>query len=172
MNNQINFISIRIIKVMYLRERIIISLYFPKFNSPSSSRFESLFVSLSKIDEYKPNTSFSYLIFPERIIQGKDKRTSLIIKNIPRFIQKKEIRSMIEKYGNINYLVLSQDEVNQNLIIAYVNVINYRTIVPIFMGLRKHTFNFMNKIFQIEILYSKIQGKEELKKVFKVKYFG
>lgn len=79
---------------------------------------------------------------------------------------------MIEKYGNINYLILTQDDINENFIIAYLNVINYRSIVPIFMGLRKHTFYYMNKAFQIEIMYSKIQGKEELKKIFNVKYFG
>ena len=158
---------------MYLRERIIINLYFPNFTRPSSSRFESLFISLSKIEENKKeDTFYSYLIFPEKIIQGKDKRTSLLIKNIPKIIKKKEIRNMIEKYGNINYLILTQDDINENFIIAYLNVINYRSIVPIFMGLRKHIFYYMNKAFQIEIMYSKIQGKEELKKIFNVNYFG
>ena len=79
---------------------------------------------------------------------------------------------MIEKYGNINYLTLTQDINNKNLLIAYLNVINYRSVVPIFMGLRKKTFNYMNKKMQIEIMYSGIQGKEELKKIFKKKYFG
>ncbi len=40
------------------------------------------------------------------------------------------------------------------------------------MGLRKHTFNYFNKIVLIELYYSSIQGKEELKKVFKVEYYG
>ena len=158
---------------MLSRERIIIDLYFPNFARPSSSRFESLFISLSKIEENKKNDTFySYLIFPEKIIQGKDKRTSLLIKNIPKIIKKREIRNMVEKYGNINYLILTQDNMDENLIIAYLNVINYRSIVPIYMGLRKTIFYYMNKAFQIEIMYSKIQGKEELKKIFNVKYFG
>ena len=33
-------------------------------------------------------------------------------------------------------------------------------------------FYYMNKAFHIEIMYSKIQGKEELKKMFNVKNFG
>ena len=158
---------------MLSRERIIIDLYFPNFTRPSSSRFESLFISLSKIEENKKNDTFySYLIFPEKIIQGKDKRTSLLIKNIPKIIKKREIRNMVEKYGNINYLILTQDNMAENFLIAYLNVINYRSIVPIYMGLRKTIFYYMNKAFQIEIMYSKIQGKEELKKIFNVKYFG
>jgi hypothetical protein len=158
---------------MLSRERIIIDLYFPNFARPSSSRFESLFISLSKIEENKKNDTFySYLIFPEKIIQGKDKRTSLLIKNIPKIIKKREIRNMVEKYGNINYLILTQDNMAENFLIAYLNVINYRSIVPIYMGLRNTIFYYMNKAFQIEIMYSKIQGKEELKKIFNVKYFG
>ena len=158
---------------MLSRERIIIDLYFSNFARPSSSRFESLFISLSKIEENKKNDTFySYLIFPEKIIQGKDKRTSLLIKNIPKIIKKREIRNMVEKYGNINYLILTQDNMAENFLIAYLNVINYRSIVPIYMGLRKTIFYYMNKAFQIEIMYSKIQGKEELKKIFNVKYFG
>ena len=79
---------------------------------------------------------------------------------------------MVEKYGNINFLGLVQDQNIENFIVAYLNVINYKSVVPIYMGLRKHTFNYFNRNIQIEILYSKIQGKEELKKIFKVDYFN
>ena len=37
------------------------------------------------------------------------------------------------------------------------------------MGLRKHEFNYNNKVIVIELYYSKYQGKEELKKVLKVR---
>ena len=157
---------------MNLRDRLLLHLYFPNFESPSSSRFESLFISLRKSDFYKKNIYTSSIIYPERIIQGEDKRTTLIIKNIPKIIKKREIRSMVEKYGNINFLGLVQDQNIDNFIVAYLNVINYKSVVPIYMGLRKHTFNYFNRIIQIEILYSKIQGKEELKKIFKVDYFN
>ena len=154
---------------MILKERIIIRLYFPNFKSPSSSRFESLFFSLSKIDENKDSNYLPYKILPEKIIQGLDKRSSLIIKNIPKYIKKIEIRNMIQQFGNINCLLLTEDEQNENLINAYLNVINYRSIVPIYMALRNHKFIIFNKIIQIEINYSKIQGKEELKKQLSVR---
>ena len=103
-------------------------------------------------------------------MQGEDKRTSLIIKNIPKNIKKKEIRSLIEKYGNINFLAVSKDKNIENCIVAYLNVINYKSIVPIFMGLRKLSFSYLGKTFNIEINYSKVQGKDELKKLFNYNY--
>ena len=152
---------------MNIRDKILIDLYFPEFNSPSSSRFESLFIILNKSNENK-NKNISYKIFPERIIRGEDKRTSILIKNIPKNIKKKEIRGMVEQFANINFLGITQDKKIKNFIIAYLNVINYKSIVPIFMGLRKHMFNYNNKEIIIELYYSKIQGKEELKKEFKL----
>ena len=151
---------------MNYTDEILIQLYFPNFNSPSSSRFESLFLILDKIDGNKKK-NISYIIFPERIINSEDKRTSILIKNIPKNIKKKEIRNMIEKFANINFLGLTQDKKTKSFIIAYLNVINYKSIVPIFMGLRKHIFNYNNKDIITELYYSKYQGKEELKSFFK-----
>jgi len=156
---------------MDLRDQILIDLYFPQFSSPPSSRFESLFLFLNKTDSTtKKKFVVSYTILPDRVMQGEDKRTSLIIKNIPKNVKKKEIRNMIEKYGNINFLAVSKDKNIENFIVAYLNVINYKSIVPIYMGLRKHTFNYLGKTINIEIYYSKVQGKDELKKLFKNNY--
>lgn len=158
---------------MNIRDQIILDLYFPHFHSPPCSRFESLFIFLNKNDSnVKKKNIVSYTIFPERIMQGEDKRTSLMLKNIPKNIKKKDIRNMIEKFGNINFLSISKDQNIDNFIIAYLNVINYKSIVPIYMGLRKHTFDYFGNKINIEIYYSKVQGKEELKKVFKNDYFG
>lgn len=156
---------------MDLRDQILMDLYFPQFSSPPSSRFESLFLYLNKINSTtKKKFVVSYTILPDQVMQGEDKRTSLIIKNIPKNVKKKEIRNMIEKYGNINFLAVSKDKNIENFIVAYLNVINYKSIVPIYMGLRKHTFNYQGKKINIEIYYSKVQGKDELKKLFKNNY--
>ena len=134
---------------MNLRDKLILQLYFPNFKSPPSSRFESLFIFLNKNDSnIKKKNIISYEILPDRIMQGEDKRT------------------------NINFLSISKDQNIDNFIIAYLNVINYKSIVPIYMGLRKQTFDYFGKKINIEICYSKIQGKDELKKVFKNEYFG
>ena len=151
---------------MSLSDKILVKLYFPHFNSPTSSRFESLFIYLKKSDGNKKNDA-SYIIFPERIIRGEDKRTSILIKNIPKNIKKKEIRGIIEKFANINFLGITQDKKLKSFIVAYLNVINYKSIVPIFMGLRNYTFNYNNQIFVTELFYSKFQGREQLRKIFK-----
>jgi len=75
---------------MNLRDSIYLQLYFSQFNSPPSSRFESLFIFLSKNDsKVKKKHVISNIILPERVMQGEDKRTSLIIKNIPKNVKKK-----------------------------------------------------------------------------------
>ena len=153
---------------MNLKDKILVQLYFPNFNSPTSSRFETLFMYLKKSGGNKKQ-NISYIIFPERIIGGEDKRTSILIKNIPKNIKKKEIRDIVEKFANINFLGITQDKNYKSFIIAYLNVINYKSIVPIFMGLRNYAFNYNNKIIIMELFYSRFQGKEELKKVFKNK---
>jgi RNA recognition motif-containing protein len=119
----------------------------------------------------KKKKEYSQIIYPEKIMQGEDKRTSIVIKNIPKNVKKKDIRNMVEKYGNINFLVISKDVEKENYINAYLNMINYKSIVPIYMGLRKVNFNYQGIITNIQIIYSEAQGKAELKKIFNNEYF-
>ena len=122
---------------MYERDRIILRLYFPQFNSPLSSRFQNYFNFLNKTEGMK----------------------------------KKDIRNMVEKYGNINFLTIAKDKEKESYMNAYLNMINYKSIIPIYMGLRKVTFNYQGNIINIQIVYSEVQGKSELKKIFNNEYF-
>ena len=151
-------------------ERIILLLYFPQFKSPESSRFESFFISIYKKEKkIKKTKKLSRIIFPEKIIRNKDKRTSLMIKGIPIDISKKEIRNIIEKYGNLNYLYIIKDPKNieHNTSIAFVNVVNYKSIIPLYMNLRNYKFNKNGIVYNIEIIYSNVQGKEQLNQYVK-----
>ena len=148
-------------------ERILLLIYFPQFKSPNNSRFESFFISiLKKEDSYKNNKNKSKIIFPEKIIRNEDKRTSLIIKGIPHDMSKKDVRDLIEKHGNLNFLYIIKDSNNEekNSSIAYANVINYKTIIPIYMNLRNFEIKRNEKTYKIKMSYSSVQGKEELKK--------
>ena len=148
-------------------EKILLLIYFPQFKSPINSRFETFFISiLKKEDSYKNNKNKSKIIFPEKIIRNEDKRTSLIIKGIPHDMSKKEVRDLIEKHGNLNFLYIIKDSNNEekNSSIAYVNVINYKTIIPIYMNLRNFEIKRNEKTYKIKMSYSSVQGKEELKK--------
>ena len=78
---------------MSVRDKILLQLYFPQFKSPPVSRFESLFVFLNKnAPTTKKKNIPSNIIFPEKVQQGEDKRTSIIIKNIPKNVKKSKIR--------------------------------------------------------------------------------
>ena len=92
-----------------------------------------------------------------------------MIKGIPIDISKKEIRNIIEKYGNLNYLYIIKDPKNilNNTSIAFVNVVNYKSIIPLYMNLRNYKFNKNGNIYNIEIIYSNVQGKEQLKQYVK-----
>ena len=158
-------------------ERILLFLYYPQFSHPNCSRFESFFVSILKKENFSSknkNINKSKIIFPERIVRNEDKRTSLIIRGIPLDMPKKEVRNFLEKYGNLNYLYIMKDPANfdQNSSIAYVNMINYKSIVPLFMNLRKFKFIRDEQIFDIKINYANAQGKKQLKQFIKQKYFA
>ena len=151
---------------------LILKLLFSGYGSPKESRFVKYFNS-NKIEQKKNPTKRSQKslnIEPEDIINGKDKRTTIILKNLPNDISKEELKSIIEPLGNINFIyipLLIKNKNKHNLPCAYLNVINYKSIVPIYMGLRKHTFLYNDKKIVTELFYSKYQGKEQLKKSLK-----
>ena len=155
---------------MSFLERILLLLYFPQFKSYESSRFESFFISFYKKEKaIKKQKNNSLIIFPEKIISNEDKRTSLMIIGIPLDTSKKEVRNIIEKYGNLNYLYIIKDQKNleSNTSIAFVNVVNYKSIIPLYMNLRNYKFNKNGKIYNIKIQYSNVQGKEKLNQYLK-----
>ena len=156
-------------------EQILLFLYFPQFKSQNCSRFESFFqtIQANDISLMEGNLQRSKMIYPEKIIRNEDKRTSLIIRGIPTDLTKKEIRNLIEKYGNINYLYVTKTIKSKVQLssIAYINVINYRTIIPLFMNLRNVSFIRDGKLYKLKIMYSAAQGKKQLKQYIKGIYF-
>ncbi len=151
-------------------ERILLLIYFPQFKSPNCSRFESFFISIIKKENSHINKS--KIIYPEKIVRNEDKRTSIIIKGIPKDMTKKEVRDFLEKYGNLNYLYIIKD-INEenNSSIAYVNVINFKSIIPLYMNLRNYKLIKNGRIYTFKIMYSNVQGKEKLKQYIKQNKF-
>ena len=98
-----------------------------------------------------------------KILIGEDKRTTIFIKNIPKNMTKNQLKMIIEKIANINYIyiplfMLSGD----NLRCAFVNVINSKSIIDIYLQLKKINFHYDNPNTKMEITYSKLQGKKAL----------
>ena len=143
-------------------ERILLSLYYPQFKSPLNSRFETLFVSIVKMENplnkhiHRTNT-----IYPEKIARNEDKRTSIVIKGIPKSMSKNEVRNLLDKFGNINFLYIINSQTNENhnnTSIAFVNVINFKSIIPLFMNLRNYKIEKFGKTYNLKI---KCAGKTQ-----------
>jgi RNA recognition motif-containing protein len=152
---------------MSFLERILLSLYYPQFKSPLNSRFETLFVSIIKMENpLNKHIKRTNTIYPEKIARNEDKRTSLVIKGIPKNMSKNEVRNLLDKFGNINFLYIISSQNNQNdnnTSIAFVNVINFKSIIPLFMNLRNYKIEKFGKSYSLNISYSNVQGKPKLK---------
>ena len=142
----------------------LIDIIFPKFEKPEESRFHKFFLE-------NKNNSFvgkKLQLNGHKILTGEDKRTTILIKNIPRKKKKNQLKLILEKIANINYIyiplfMLSAD----NLRCAFVNVVNSKSIIDIYLKLKKFNFVYDNPNTKIEISYSNLQGKKALIDNFK-----
>ena len=137
---------------------------FSFFKHPNESRFKYLF---NNIKHKKKRKTMS--VSPKNIMLGLDKRTSIIIKNIPENISQEQFKQIILNFNPYIdfYYVPIKIRTRKKLRVAFVNVINSLQIVPIYMGLLyKMKFNYNNPDIEMEICYSKVQGKALLVKRF------
>ncbi len=140
---------------------IISNFLFPKFTHPKESRFLNLFYFINK--KKKNKTFNNFTIYYEKIENGDDKRTTVIIKNIPNYITKENFCNILEGVGNINYLYLPYNKnTNQNLGFAFVNVVNYKNIINLCNRLLKYKFDKMEIGKSIQINYYRVQGRTNL----------
>ena len=137
---------------------------FTFFKHPNESRFKYLF------DNIKPKKKRKTMsVSPKNIMLGLDKRTSIIIKNIPENISQEGFKQIILNFNPFIdfYYVPIKIRTRKNLRVAFVNVINSLQIVPIYMGLLyKMKFQYNSPDIEMEICYSKVQGKDLLMKRF------
>ena len=130
------------------------------FTHPKESRFKKLFETLKTKKKRKTMS-----VNPKNIMLGLDKRTSIIIKNIPENITSDQFKRIVINYCPLIdfFYVPIKIRTRKKLRVAFVNVINYTQIVPIYMGLiYKMKFVYSNPDIEMEICYSKVQGKNQL----------
>ena len=142
----------------------LIDLIFSRFEKPEESRFNKFFSE----NKNKSIVFKKLQLNGHKIFTGEDKRTTILIKNIPRNMTKNQLKLIIEKIANINYIyiplfMLSAD----NLRCAFVNVVNSKSIIDIYLKLKKINFVYDNPNTKLEISYSKLQGKKALIDNFK-----
>ena len=143
----------------------ILSLAFPEFEQKKESRFSNFF---TKTKFYENKVDERYQLNGYKILTGADKRTTILIKNIPRAMTKNQLKILLEKIANINFIyiplfMLSSD----NLRCAFVNVVNSKSIIDICLKLKSLNFVYDNPNTKIEICYSFLQGKKALIDNFK-----
>ena len=133
------------------------------FQYPSESRFKEFFNQHKAKKKRK-----TMMVNPKNVNLGLDKRTSIIIKNIPDYISDDQFRNIILNLNkNIDFFyVPSNIKTRKNLRVAFVNVLESKQIVPIYMGLYKMKFVYNSPNIEMEICYSKVQGKEQLMRRF------
>jgi len=159
---------------MKTKNEIILQFLFPKYKSAIESRFITLFqINKNKKSYYNNyNTYNTFDISFEKILNGKDRRTTVILKNIPFQMTKKKLYELLEGIGNINYLYLSYDKNSKkNLGFGFVNLVNYKNIINLCNKIKEYNLSNKNLIKNIKIFYSKPQGKLELTKIFEKREF-
>ena len=153
------------------RNTLVLKLLFCGFSYPRESRFIKIFHKSKYFPKHylKKSNEKSLNIEPINIINGKDKRTTIILKNLPNDISKEDLKLIIEPLGNINFIYIPLLIKNKNkttLPCAYINVINYKTILKIVQKFEQFkNLNLMqgNKdLSKVEIFYSGTQGKYAL----------
>ena len=109
-----------------------------------------------------------YLIKPERIINELDQRTTIMIKNIPKFVnQSYMIKFFREKFdGEFNFFYLPVDFTkNQNVGYAFMNFRNCRKIIQFYLEYNEKPWPFQKKI-KCYISYARIQGFKSISQHF------
>ena len=153
------------------RNTLVLKLLFCGFSYPRESRFIKIFHKSKYFPKHylKKSNEKTLNIEPINIINGKDKRTTIILKNLPNDISKEDLKLIIEPLGNINFIYIPLLIKNKNkttLPCAYINVINYKTILKIVQKFEQFkNLNLMqgNKdLSKVEIFYSGTQGKYAL----------
>ena len=105
------------------------------------------------------------MVNPKNVMLGIDKRTSIIIKNIPENMSIIQFKKIVEYFSpNFDFFYVPlKIRTRKRLRVAFVNVLNYIEIAPIYMGLLyKMKFIYNNPDIEMEICYSKVQGKNHL----------
>ena len=157
------------------RNILILKLIFSGFSCPKESRFKKFFISQKiqskQMSIISRNKKRSLNIETINIENGLDKRTTIILKNLPNDICKDEVKSIIEPLGNINFiyipLLIKNKNKHKNILpCAYINVINYKTIIKIVQKFEQlkilNQFQNIKDFSKIEIFYSGTQGKNAL----------
>ena len=140
----------------------IIAFLYPNLSRPETSRFTSLFQENKEQTKPSKPKKGKLFISIDSINEGIDKRTSIMIKNLPNTTSIEQLQIQLKSICKINYLYIPTNSRNKILGFAFMNVEYYKDIVKLYETLHEKEFN--NK--KVELCYSKVQGVKNLSKAF------
>ena len=173
MNNNNNTFEEYINKILCKDPSKILLELFPRLSHPAQSRFHEFFKKLKNNKEFhKKNNNKKNVMELNlyKIQNGIDKRTSLMIKNIPKGIDEINVVKWLIQLVKLNYVFVPKDEFSNKILgFAFINVCDYTDILKLLQKLSiLETFNNNNK--KIEVIYSHKQGLKSLTKSFGVSH--
>lgn len=137
--------------------------------APIPSSFDSSGERMrSRRNESNVNQSDSKRLFEldiERIVQGEDSRTTLMIKNIPNKYTSKMLLAAIDENhrGTYDFIYLPIDFKNKcNVGYAFINMISPENIVPFYRTFNGKRWEKFNSEKVASLAYARIQGKSAL----------
>ena len=175
-------------KILYKEPSKILLELFPKLSHPSQSRFHQLFKRLNELNKIESNEKAKNKNINKKnkknimelnlykIQNGIDKRTSLMIKNIPKGIEEIDVVKWLLQLANLNYVFVPKDEFSNKILgFAFINVCEYTDILQLLQKLafiENYTNNNINNTNnkKIEVIYSHKQGLKSLSKSFGVSH--
>lgn len=101
----------------------------------------------------------------EKILNGEDSRTTLMIKNIPNKYTSKMLLAAIDEknQGTYNFLYLPIDFKNKcNVGYAFINMLNPELIIPFYEAFNGKKWEKFNSEKVASLAYARIQGKSAL----------
>ena len=131
------------------------------FSHPKESRFKTFFQELENKGNQKTKKNTKIIL--KKIMTNNDKRTSIMVKNIPDNISEEQFEKIIFSLSkNVNfYYITKSAKAKNNRKIAFINVPYYKQIISIYTGLL-YKMQFRYNSPKMEICYSKHQGKDRL----------
>ena len=172
-------------KILYKDPSNILLDIFPKLSHPSQSRFHELFKKLKEINNqqeketkkskpiYKKNKKNKMELNLYKIQNGIDKRTSLMIKNIPKGIEELDVVKWLLQLVKLNYVFVPKDEFSNKILgFAFINVCESTDILELLKKLaiiENYNNSYIsnnNNNKKIEVIYSHKQGLKSLSKSF------
>ena len=172
MNNNNNTFEEYFNRILYRDPSKTLLELFPRLSHPAQSRFHEFFQKLknNKESDQKNNSKNAMELNLYKIQNGIDKRTSLMIKNIPKGIDEINVVNWLIQLARLNYVFVPKDEFSNKILgFAFINVCDYTDILKL---LKKLSIleAFSNNKKKIEVIYSHKQGLNSLTKSFGVSH--